>query len=45
VRVRVRPYARRMSDSGTWDLVLQIGWAGALVAALVLTARDYRNRR
>jgi hypothetical protein len=52
--VRTRPaaasrsYARDMglsTGSPTWDAVLQIGIAGALLVTLVLLARDYRNRR
>jgi hypothetical protein len=33
------------TGSAGWDTVLQIGIAGALLATLVLLARDYRNRR
>lgn len=33
------------TGSPTWDLILQIGLVGALVALLVLLGRDYLNRR
>ena len=33
------------TGSGTWDVVLQIGIAAALLVSLVLLIRDYRGRR
>jgi hypothetical protein len=33
------------TGSGTWDAVLQIGIATALLVSIVLLIRDYRGRR
>lgn len=33
------------TGSATWDLVLEIGIAAALVVGIVLLIRDYRGRR
>ena len=33
------------TGSSTWDVVLQIGIAAALLVSIVLLIRDYRGRR
>jgi hypothetical protein len=33
------------TGSGTWDVILQIAIAAALVVSIVLLIRDYRGRR
>lgn len=33
------------TGSGTWDVVLQIGIAAALLVSIILLIRDYRRRR
>ena len=33
------------TGSATWDTVLEIGIAAALLVTLALLVRDYRNRR
>jgi hypothetical protein len=33
------------TGSGTWDTVLQIGIATALLVSILLLIRDYRSRR
>lgn len=33
------------TGSGTWDTLLQIGMATALLVLIVLLIRDYRGRR
>jgi hypothetical protein len=32
------------TGSPTWDLILQVGIAGCLVASIVLLIRNYRGR-
>jgi hypothetical protein len=33
------------TGSATWDTILQIGIAAALVVTLIVLVRNYRNRR